>query len=209
MTISLDLAPNTFRIPISLRLYSVSNIVKQNTPKMLKEWKKGKTIMELSDKYKFPPILTAMFIFLEDGATRKEFWDFVNEPDVLNEETEAVCNNLTAMMNALRTLDVTDRDAVAAFREQYKAQDWLCLEHYALVMENVNKKVMDKPTLAQFYEATNALSKGYMNTLYDDVTHFASMFDYRNKGGDYKNSKDAIERSVSFITSYSVDINLK
>ena len=46
---------------------------------------------------------------------------YLTSRNVLNEETEAVCNNLTAMMNALRTLDVTDRDAVAAFREQYKA----------------------------------------------------------------------------------------
>ena len=95
------------------------------------------------------------------------------------------------------------------FRAQYRAQDCICLDHYALIMENVNKKVMDKRTLTAFYEATNALSKRYMDTLYDDVTHFASMYDYRNKGGDYKNSKDSIERSVSFITSYPIDVNLK
>ena len=95
------------------------------------------------------------------------------------------------------------------FREQYKAQDYICLDHYALIMANVNKRAMDKRTLADFYEATNALSKGYLDTLYDDVTHFTSMYDYRNSGGDYKNSKDSIERSVSFITSYPVDVNLK
>ena len=87
------------------------------------------------------------------------------------------------------------------FRGRYSAQDYLCLDHYALIMENVNKKVMDKRTLAAFYEATNKLAKGYMDTLYDDVTHFTTMYDYRNQGGDYKNSKDSIERSVSFLTS--------
>ena len=35
-------------------------VVKQNTPRMLKEWQKGRSIMELSEKYRFPPILTAM-----------------------------------------------------------------------------------------------------------------------------------------------------
>ena len=39
-------------------------VVKQNSGKMLKEWRKGTSIMGLSKKYKFPPILTAMFIFL-------------------------------------------------------------------------------------------------------------------------------------------------
>ena len=96
-----------------------------------------------------------------------------------------------------------------AFREQYRAQDYLCLEHYALVMENVGKKSMDKSALTAFYEATNALAKGYMNTLYDDISRFASMYDYRNRGGDYQNSKDSIERSVKYLTSYPVDPNLK
>lgn len=95
------------------------------------------------------------------------------------------------------------------FRAQYRAQEFICLDHYALIMENVNKKVMDKKTLEQFYEETNRLAKGYMDVLYDDVTHFASMYDYRNRGGDYQNSKDSIERSVNFITSYPVDVNLK
>lgn len=97
----------------------------------------------------------------------------------------------------------------AAFRELYRNQDYLCLSHYATVMENVSKKSMDKKALSEFYEATNALSKRYMDTLYDDVTHFTTMYDYRNAGGDYKNSKDSIERSVRFITSYPVDENLK
>ena len=95
------------------------------------------------------------------------------------------------------------------FRAQYRAQDYICLDHYALIMENVNKKVMDKRTLALFYEETNRLAKGYMDTLYDDVTHFASMYDYRNRGGDYGNSRDSIERAVNFLTSYPVDVNLK
>ena len=94
------------------------------------------------------------------------------------------------------------------FREQYRSQDYICLDHYALIMANVSKKAMDKSSLREFYEATNALSKGYMDTLYDDVTHFTTMYDYRNSGGDYKNSKDSIERAVSFITSYPADVNI-
>ena len=63
-------------------------VVKQNSTRMLKEWARGKSIMELSQKYRFPPILTAMFIFLEDGANKKEFWGYVNDPSTLkNKET--------------------------------------------------------------------------------------------------------------------------
>ena len=95
------------------------------------------------------------------------------------------------------------------FRKLYGQQEFICLDHYALIMANVNKRAMDKRTFAQFCEATYALAKGYMDTLYDDVTHFASMYDYRNRGGDYGNSKDSIERSVKFLTTYPPDENLK
>ena len=97
------------------------------------------------------------------------------------------------------------------FRKQFEAQDYICLNHYSLIMtaSNAHKKAMNKKVWNEFYEAVNTLSKKYMDTLYDDVTHFTTMYDYRNQGGDYKNSKDSIERAVRFITSYPVDENLK
>ncbi len=64
-------------------------VVKNASAKMLKEWKKGTSIMDLSKKYRFPPLLTAMFIFLEDGATKKEFWSYVRDPDLLESEETA------------------------------------------------------------------------------------------------------------------------
>jgi len=75
-------------------------MVKNNAGKMLKEWKKGKSIMELAEKNRFPPLLTAMFIFLEDGATKKEFWSYVRDPTLLesdetaDEVREAVRNDI-------------------------------------------------------------------------------------------------------------------
>ncbi len=63
--------------------------VKNSSPRMLKEWKRGRSILELSEKYRFPPLLTAMFIFMEDGASRKEFWSYVRDPDLLESEDTA------------------------------------------------------------------------------------------------------------------------
>ena len=58
-------------------------MVKNAAPHMLKEWTKGKSIMDLSRKYNFPPLLVAMFIFLEYGASKKEFWSYVRDPTLL------------------------------------------------------------------------------------------------------------------------------
>ena len=71
-------------------------VIKQNSGRMLKEWKKGHTLLEISEKWRFPPILASMLIFLEDGASRKEFWDYVREPDTafskdIRDELREVC----------------------------------------------------------------------------------------------------------------------
>lgn len=63
------------------------HIVKKNSRRMLKDWRQGRSISEIADKMSFPPILTAMMIFQEDGASKKEFWGYVNNPDCLNAET--------------------------------------------------------------------------------------------------------------------------
>lgn len=65
------------------------HIVKQNAPRLLRDWRKGKSLMELSRQWKFPPILTSMLIFLEDGASKKEFWEYVREPERLGNEEVA------------------------------------------------------------------------------------------------------------------------
>ena len=57
-------------------------VVKQNTGRMLKDWKRGHTLLQIAERWRFPPILTAMFIFMEDGASRKEFWEYIREPEI-------------------------------------------------------------------------------------------------------------------------------
>jgi len=75
-------------------------IVKENTKRMLREWKHGHTLLEISEKWRFPPILTAMFIFLEDGASKKEFWGYIHEPET------ACSEELAAEIKEIRTADL-------------------------------------------------------------------------------------------------------
>ncbi len=71
------------------------HVVRQKTGRMLKEWRRGESLMDLAEKYRFPPILTAMFIFQEDGASKKEFWEYVNDPDSLNSVTASELKEVT------------------------------------------------------------------------------------------------------------------
>lgn len=74
-------------------------VVKNNAKKILKDWKHGRSMMSLATKWDFPPILLAMIIFQEDGASKKEFWEYINDPDILTEEVaeelkEVIANDI-------------------------------------------------------------------------------------------------------------------
>lgn len=90
------------------------------------------------------------------------------------------------------------------FKNLYKEQPYICLEHYSMLMKAANKGISSK-IMAEFYKVTTSLTENYLQSLKNDITHFCSMFDYRNNGGDWGNSKDAIERSVLFLTSQKVE----
>jgi hypothetical protein len=65
------------------------HFIKQKAPVLLREWRRGKTLMEIADKYRFPPVLISMMIFLEDGASKKQFWEFVRSPEKLESKQTA------------------------------------------------------------------------------------------------------------------------
>lgn len=85
------------------------------------------------------------------------------------------------------------------FRALYSQQEYICFPHYGMVLQAAHK--MPKKNFALFEETTTRLANAYLETLCGDVTHFCRMFDYRNAGGDWGNSRDAIERSIRWLTS--------
>ena len=86
------------------------------------------------------------------------------------------------------------------FRLLFSQQPYLCLPHYTALMEGAVKGV-GKKNYDAFSQDSVLLVKNYLSQLEGDITHFCSMFDYRNNGGDFGASKDAIERSIQFLTS--------
>ena len=92
------------------------------------------------------------------------------------------------------------------FRKLYNQQPYICLKHYSFVMDSATSKGgIPAKHLADFYAETAALTKNYLETLKADITHFCSMFDYRSRGQEWGTSKDAIERSIQFLTGLTPD----
>jgi hypothetical protein len=55
--------------------------VKHRAKNLLKRWNEGASFLSLSKELSFPPILTAYLILLENGITRKKFWEYVKNPE--------------------------------------------------------------------------------------------------------------------------------
>lgn len=54
--------------------------VKNKAHLMLRDWRKGESLLRISNKWNFSPILTGLFIFLEQGFSKKQFWKYVRNP---------------------------------------------------------------------------------------------------------------------------------
>lgn len=81
-------------------------------------------------------------------------------------------------------------------------QEFICLPHFDL-LQSIAPNYLQKAELESFNNICGQLTSNYMNTLYEDVSKFCSMYDYRSAGkdADWGNSKDSIERAVGFLTS--------
>jgi len=60
------------------------HVVKSHSEELLRDWQHGKTIVQIADSCRFPPILTAMLLFQEDGTGKKVFWEYVRDPSLLD-----------------------------------------------------------------------------------------------------------------------------
>ena len=110
-----------------------------------------------------------------------------------------MCENIETNMKHLFETVVKMWQTDAEFRELYAAQPYLCLPHYTMLAEAAQG--MARKNREPFLTVTADLAGNYLRLLEKDVTHFCSMFDYRNKDGDWGNSKDSFERSMQYITS--------
>lgn len=130
--------------------------------------------------------------------------DYKKQADKIGKQLDScfVCDKISWSMDRLLSnmmrLYVKERD----FRALFDNQPCLCLPHYRLLLET-GKKEMDKKYFGDFAAVCEKLAHEYMTALCQDVSHFCTMFDYRNTGedADWGNSKDSIERCGWFLTS--------
>lgn len=86
-----------------------------------------------------------------------------------------------------------------AFDKKIEAQPYFCLEHYRRFIE-AGQKNINKKRFADFYKRVSDTEMKYFDKLCEDVSWFCKKFDYRYENEPWKDSKDAVERAILFLT---------
>lgn len=112
-----------------------------------------------------------------------------------------VCDRIEWDMHHLTATVFAEWIKGEEFRTLYNEQPYICLKHYDFVMQAAAAKGgIPSKYLADFHDETARLCKNYLQELKNDITTFCSMFDYRRQGRQWGKEKDAIERSIEFLT---------
>lgn len=70
-----------------------------------------------------------------------------------------------------------------------------CIHHFGDLMEYADLKLSEKDRTA-FHDIIFPLMMKHMQRVQTDIEWFCDKFDYRNRNADWKNSKDAVQRTM-------------
>ncbi len=85
------------------------------------------------------------------------------------------------------------------FRTLFAQQSGFCLPHAARLLSQAQKE-MHRKAYPAFAAAVASVAKKQLDVIASDVSGYCKMYDYRNAGGDWGNTKDSIERAMLFLT---------
>lgn len=134
--------------------------------------------------------------------------NFLNPPQKKAEkvksitETCFICDKIewgvSRMIETIYRLYETEKD----FRDLFNGQPQFCMAHYERLVKGIEKRRMPRYGKDMADNLTR-ITKDYLTSLYEDVSKYCSMYDYRGAASgnnDWGNSKDSVERSVAFLT---------
>lgn len=87
------------------------------------------------------------------------------------------------------------------FRDLFDNQSMFCMPHFELLMTNESRKVLKRYS-GEFEKALTNIMGNYVKNLSGDVSNYCKMYNYQNNAEncDWENSKDSVERTISFLS---------
>lgn len=115
-----------------------------------------------------------------------------------NRQSCYLCSRINEFMRATVSAFVYMYKSDEEFEARLKEQPFICLKHTRQLYEAAAKG-LSKDMYKKFAATINDINIAYATELIGDVNWFTKKFDYRYKDEDWKNSKDSVERAVSFL----------
>ena len=81
------------------------------------------------------------------------------------------------------------------FRKKVEGTKGFCLRHFARLLQEAEERLPNAQR-EWFYETVLPLMEQNLIRVKDDLDWLVAKFDYRNAGADWKNSKDALQRTM-------------
>lgn len=107
---------------------------------------------------------------------------------------------ISRMMDTIYRCYETERD----FRNLFNEQPMFCLPHYEQLIAGLSKKNCPKYG-GEMRDNLTRITGEYLHSLSEDISKYCKMYDYRSGGEDWGNSKNAVERSVGFLTGRDME----
>jgi transglutaminase-like putative cysteine protease len=90
-------------------------------------------------------------------------------------------------------------EETSEFRRKFNEQTMFCLPHYKQLLRTA-VKCLDKKAYAELAEDAVKIENAYLDKLKNDVSWFCKKFDYNYENEPWYDSKDAVERSIRFLS---------
>lgn len=110
-----------------------------------------------------------------------------------------VCDRIEASFSKMIDNAVYLWDSDGDFKKKVAAEPFYCLPHFRRFIESGKDQLASKQ-YKLFYDSVYKVTAGYLSELSGDVSWFCKKFDYRYENEPWGNSKDSIERAVTFIS---------
>lgn len=112
-----------------------------------------------------------------------------------------ICNKLNKITDKFISNILTLYKNEDEFRIKFESCKGFCLPHFTMLV-SCAEKTLSANKLKQFYAVLYEMESRHLARIQEDITWFTKKFDFRFANEDWKNSKDAIPRTVEKISGY-------
>ncbi len=116
--------------------------------------------------------------------------------------TCAVCRKIDINMDRLIDNTLYLYKSEREFKKKFNESKGFCLKHLEVLLIKA-REVFSPALQSEFLTELLSLELSELKRINEEVNYFTKMFDYRNSEADWKNSKDAVPRSIEKLTGTS------